>query len=101
MAETHPKRFPILLPYRRDELEPLMSAGCPRSVPWSLVAPHEAQARDNHDQSLQRLAERGGLSVNELVSVLENRRYAYDRTDLDALPLLLERLERLEPTAAR
>ena len=40
------------------------------SVPWEFIAPHEAQARRNHDQTLQRLAERGGLSVKEMLAVL-------------------------------
>lgn len=44
-----------------------------RSVPWAFVAPHAAQARANHDQTLERLAERGGLSACELVAVLEGR----------------------------
>ncbi|WP_211099537.1 hypothetical protein [Azospirillum agricola] len=35
--------------------------GTPASVPWSLLAPHEAQA------------ERGGLSPAEMVAVLEDR----------------------------
>lgn len=44
-------------------------------VPWMLVTPHEAQAQRNHGQSLDRLAERGGLSAAELVAVLEDRRW--------------------------
>lgn len=44
----------------------------PSSVPWGLLAPHEAQARHNHDQSLTRLAERGGLSPCEMLAVLRN-----------------------------
>lgn len=43
------------------------------SIPWSLIEPHEAQAKRNHDQTLQRLAERGGLSPCEAVAVLEDR----------------------------
>jgi hypothetical protein len=44
-------------------------------VPWSLIAPHEAQAQRNHSQSLERLAERGGLGSCEAVAVLEDRRW--------------------------
>jgi hypothetical protein len=40
------------------------------SVPWRLVEPHEAQAIKNHDQSLERLNERGGLSAGELWCVV-------------------------------
>ncbi len=35
------------------------------SVPWEFMAPHEAQARKNHGQTLERLAERGGLGCAE------------------------------------
>lgn len=38
----------------------------PRSVPWSFVEKFRAQAEDNHDQTLERLAERGGLAPEEL-----------------------------------
>jgi hypothetical protein len=56
---TSDRRFPIL----RDRSAP----GRVASVPWLLVRPHEQQARANHaDQSLELLAERGGLSVEEL-----------------------------------
>ena len=64
------KQFPIILPFSKR-----LDKG-PRSVPWALVAPHEAQALKNHGgQSLERLAERGGLSLDELVAVLEDRRW--------------------------
>lgn len=43
------------------------------SIPWSLIAPHEAQAQRNHDQSLKRLAERGGLSPGEALCTLGDR----------------------------
>jgi len=45
------------------------------AIPWSVIAPHEAQALKNHDQSPERLAERGGLSVCEAVAVLEDRHW--------------------------
>ena len=38
-----------------------------------MMTPHEAQAQRNHSQSLQRLAERGGLSACEACAVLEDR----------------------------
>lgn len=41
------------------------------SVEWEVIAPHEAQALKNHDQTLKRLAERGGLDVLELYAVLK------------------------------
>jgi hypothetical protein len=47
------------------------------SVPWSIVSPHEAQALRNHGQSLDRLNERGGVSIRELWAIL-NGRNGYD-----------------------
>lgn len=43
------------------------------SVPWEFVAPHEQQALRNHDQTLERLAERGGLSWSEVEHVVLNK----------------------------
>jgi hypothetical protein len=60
------------------------------AIPWSVIAPHELQAQRNHDQSLQRLAERGGLSPCEAVAVLEGR--AWHRMDKAAALLRLREL---------
>lgn len=69
-----PRMFPILRGYGRAERTAML--GCPTSVPWDLLAPHEAQALRNHGgQSLERLAERGGLSPAELVAVVEDRAF--------------------------
>jgi hypothetical protein len=44
---------------------------CPASLPWQLVAHRgEDQAQKNHGQSLTRLAERGGLTPQELYYLL-------------------------------
>ena len=45
-------------------------------LPWALIAPHEAQAQANHHQSLERLAQRGGLSFCEAAAIMENRRWS-------------------------
>ncbi len=56
-----------------------------RAVPWDFVAPHEARAHANHEQTLERLAERGGLAECELVALLEDRPWrAMDRGEADA-----------------
>lgn len=71
----------------RPRLEAL---GVPREIPWEIVAPHEAQAKRNHDQTLERLAERGGLGVAELLAVLTGQRYRdIKATDLEAAPELV------------
>lgn len=75
------KMFPIMLHSDRDTTR-LGSIGLARKrgtpyvcvcVPWEMLAPHEAQAQRNHSQSLQRLAERGGLSAGECLAVLEGK----------------------------
>jgi len=61
------RRFPM----HTDRLDKRL----PKTVPWELVAPHEAQAQRNHSQTLERLAQRGGLSVRELWSVCHDRHW--------------------------
>lgn len=53
-----------------EKMYPIM--GGP-SVPWSYMEPHDSQARANHQQSLQRLAERGGLSPCEAELIVTSR----------------------------
>lgn len=48
-----------------------------RSIPWAMIAPHEAQAQANHSQTLERLAERGGLCPSEAVAVLQGREWSW------------------------
>lgn len=65
------KRFPVMLNYsERKQYD-----DCPESIPWEIIAPHERWADKNHDQSLKELAKRGGLSPDELVAVMEGRRW--------------------------
>jgi len=45
------------------------------SIDWQLVQDHSRQANDNHGQSVERLAQRGGLSWSELYAVLHNRKW--------------------------
>lgn len=57
-AEAVPERmFPIL-------------GGSPKSIPWSVIAPFDGQAKRNHSQDLERLAQRGGLGPEEALAVL-------------------------------
>jgi len=55
------KRFPIL--------------GEIVDIPWSAIEPHRHQAEKNHYQTLERLAERGGLGWSEALAVLEDRHW--------------------------
>ena len=50
------KKFPVI--------------GTGEYIDWNLIEPHRDQARHNHGQSLEQLADRGGLFWNELLWVL-------------------------------
>lgn len=52
------KRFPILWSWASY-------AGWPLSIPFHIIEPHRAQAMTNHQQTIERLAERGGLDPIE------------------------------------
>lgn len=60
-----------------SELFPIMGphggSGGGTCIPWKVIAPHEAQAQKNHQQSLARLAERGGLDPNEALCIILDR----------------------------
>ena len=45
------------------------------SIPWDMIAPHETQCVRNHGQSLERLAERGGLSPSEALAILDDENW--------------------------
>jgi hypothetical protein len=51
---------------------PILHAGM--SIPLAMLAPFEPQALANHQQSLARLAERGGLDATETLNVLDGVR---------------------------
>lgn len=91
MLNTGERRFPLIWPWRREEERALVAAGCPRTVAWSLIAPHEAQAQSNHGQSLEQLAARGGLSPAEALAVLTDRAWRDSvHDDARAVPQLLQ-----------
>lgn len=54
---------------------PIMHGKNITSIPWGVIAPHEEQAKRNHQQSLDELASRGGLDCYEAVCVLTDRRW--------------------------
>lgn len=55
------KTFPILYPYSRKP-----KATDVLAVPWFWIIEYEKQAKRNHDQTIQRLSERGGLDPQEI-----------------------------------
>lgn len=68
MAENAPK-------VRQRAVMPIMGATLLSEIPFAMIAPHEAQAQRNHGQSLERLAQRGGLAPSEALDIIEGRRW--------------------------
>ena len=62
----------------------------PRTVPWELVRDHDKQAQSNHSQTLERLAQRGGLSPLELWCVVNDMKWHQkgDMTEAKAIEWL-------------
>lgn len=54
------------MPERRFKVLDAKDWGVPSTIPWSLVEPLRKSAMEGHNQTLERLDERGGLSVIEL-----------------------------------
>lgn len=90
MDEQTNKRFPVLRSWNERKYQDL---GVPRDVPWSAVAPHESQALENHNQTLQRLAERGGLDVRELAAVVTGKHWS-DAPELEEAARIVRALAR-------
>lgn len=70
MPEVHsPKMFPIQIPYKRAAPHPLQ-------IPWDVaeLAYSVYSARFGRGQSLERIAERGGFSPNEMDDFVPNWR---------------------------
>lgn len=70
---TEQRQFPVMWPLLRVTEEVYERLGCPRTIPWEVIAPHEAQAKKNHNQDLNTLARRHGMTPQELVAVLTDR----------------------------
>jgi hypothetical protein len=63
--------FPVL--FSTTDEDELRALDCPRAVPW--VALNDGWAYQNHDQTLERLAQRGGLDPTEIVANVEKRQW--------------------------
>lgn len=85
---TDERPFPVLL----DRDERRRFPDCPRSVPWGMLAGHEAQALHNHcGQDLETLARRGGLAPSEMICILRDVHW---RTVFDGMTRISEAKER-------
>jgi hypothetical protein len=71
------RSFPILTPWRYNKNIWL------RAVPWAFVEPARARIESNHGQTLEQLAQRGGLDWIELFYGLQNRKLDWYVTKMD------------------
>lgn len=56
----------------------------PRDVPWAFVEAFRKQAEANHDQTLERLAQRGGLCPSEMWLAAHDQPLARFRQNVEA-----------------
>lgn len=72
------------------------------SIPWAMIAPHEGRALRNHGgQSLERLAERGGLDPIEIRATLEERGFVEPFDPKGDLAWLQERVREWDSAESR
>lgn len=71
LASSAPKKREKAFQIHEDDARKLI--GPAPYVPWGLVKEHEARALKTHDQDIETLHRRGGLSLAELVAVIEDR----------------------------
>lgn len=64
------RQFPVLWQGSREYIDKLKELNCPRKVPWAFIEQYHDECLNNHDQTPQRLAERGGLGPEEIVAVV-------------------------------
>lgn len=60
----------------RQDLDAIRAAGTSFAivqVPMDMLRPHAKQAYRNHGQTLERLADRGGLAPAEALAILDDR----------------------------
>jgi hypothetical protein len=83
------QRFPVL---NQQHCRPSERKTMPRSVPWEFVEKFREQAEYNHDQTLERLAERGGLAPEEMWCAAHGCKLAHirDITEHAAIDWLYE-----------
>lgn len=66
LAKLKERRFPVM--HHRNRFPE-----APGFIPWSVIEHHEACAQQNHRQSLDGLAQRGGLDPTEALAVMTNQ----------------------------
>jgi hypothetical protein len=75
------------------QVMPIMGATLLKEMPFAMLVPHEAQALSNHGgQTLDRLAQRGGLGASEAVDILQGARWGAHRPCIENELWLVERI---------
>lgn len=64
------RTFPVMVGHYGDRKKLATDLACPTRVPWAFMEQFEATVRSNHDQSLERLAQRGGLDPCEIMAAV-------------------------------
>jgi hypothetical protein len=79
---SNERQFPII------STEEERQVGIPLSVPFAWAVQFDQQARKNHSgQSIERLAQRGGLGIEELYAVVNGLTFASTMDELRGKPL--------------
>jgi len=68
------RQFPVLYGYTLKGLDWM-----PKSIPWSEAEKFREQAHTNHGQTLERLAERGGLAPEEILDAYNGMRLNFGK----------------------
>lgn len=68
---------------------PILQSKPPQTIPWVMLIPHETWAWINHGQTLEELANRGGLSWAEALAILQDKKWRDAiQSDKEAEPIV-------------
>lgn len=84
------KTFPVMLDLDYRRRKQLSALACPTSVPWAFIEQFSRTVKYNHSQTLERLAERGGLGPSEMMAAITNDTKWWDEPDEKCIPALKE-----------
>ena len=77
----------------KERMFPILGDAIIKALPWSMMDPHETQAKRNHSQSLSRLASRGGLGIDEAWYILKDQSFDWHtKLNGDNVRILLMRM---------
>ena len=69
--------------------DPILQSKPPQTIPWVMLIPHETWAWINHGQTLEELANRGGLSWAEALAILQDKKWRDAiQSDKEAEPIV-------------